>query len=114
MAKHKVAGTGHNNRADGIRKWCNVGDTITLKREPHNEFDDNAIAVYIKPRRLLGLIKIKHQIGYINADAAEKMAFKLDMGADYQASISRVYCPEHMDWPKVTVDVVFSKLDIKV
>lgn len=48
---------------------------IRLVREPDNEYDPNAIAVFL-PKRLMG----GAQIGYLRRPSAELLARKLDAG----------------------------------
>ncbi len=109
MALHSVAGTGHENRAIGIRKWCKEGMNVILARESDNKFDSNAVAIHIPVKMLFGLIKTSFQIGYLKAAAAEKIAKRLDSKEKYIATVTRVYCPDWNNWPEVTIDVIFTK-----
>ena len=55
-----------------------------LVREPRNEVDANAIAVY---RR--GLI-FKAQLGYLSADIASQLASRMDAGEQITATVIEV------------------------
>ena len=48
---------------------------IRIEREPGNEYDDNAIAVYLPTRLYQG-----KQLGYLPREVAEVLAPKLDAG----------------------------------
>ena len=109
MAKHAVVGTGFEGRAGSIRKYCKVGMLVTLMREKNNNHDDNAIAVYITVKTLFGLIKSKHQIGYIRAAAAKKIAKRIDAGEKYSVFIDAIHAQEWKDSPDVTLDLKFIK-----
>ena len=50
-----IEGTGFEGRADTIRAFVKDGMPAYLIRERDNKFDDNAIAVYIRIPKLLGL-----------------------------------------------------------
>lgn len=49
---------------------------IRLEREPENEYDENAIAVYLPNRLYDG-----KQLGYIRRDSAALLAPKMDAGS---------------------------------
>ena len=60
-----VAGAGLGGRVKKIRKYCKNDMPVVLKREPHNEHDSNATAVYLRAPILFGLFgtqkfKISH------------------------------------------------------
>ncbi len=71
MSKHsaKVAGVTYEGRQSVIA-FCHAGDDVTLRREPENRYDRNAIAVDSK----FG------QIGYVPKALAAHLAPKLDSG----------------------------------
>lgn len=109
MAKYKVSGTGFNERQVGIRRWCKPGMMVNLFRELTNAHDENAISVSIWATKLFGLISYKYQIGYIDGEAAIKMAARLDAGEIYMAVVDSVYVPKSRDFPKVILDITFVK-----
>ncbi|WP_158582915.1 HIRAN domain-containing protein [Lysinibacillus yapensis] len=69
----KVAGISYENRQEHIEKMTGE-EEIELKREKENEFDENAIAIYVT------LENGKEKIGYIPADLAGKLAKIMDSG----------------------------------
>lgn len=81
----KIAGVTHRN-SDGSSRQANIEklsprDPLVLKREPSNKADPNAIAV---------LDTYGRQLGYLNADLAEELAPKLDMGRQHGACVKDV------------------------
>ena len=72
-----VSGTGFENpdgssRANIIRRFVFDGMQVTLVREPSNEHDPNAVAIYIAAPRLFGLLGTSpKQIGYLSANVAK-------------------------------------------
>ena len=80
----KVVGVTFTNE-DGtsrqsIIKELKQSDTITLRREPTNKFDTNAIMV----------LADKGQVGYIGKDYASIMASMMDTGAQFSATIAEI------------------------
>ena len=68
---------GERYRADTIQDPCFApGNEITLEREPTNQYDPNAIAVWNAAHTL--------QAGYIPRDDAKRLAKKLDMGERFR------------------------------
>ena len=79
-----VVGSAHRN-TDGtsrqdLIKMCHTGDAIDLRREPDNQHDSNAIAVWAP----------NGQIGYISRGRAERMASEMDGGKIFHAKISDI------------------------
>jgi HIRAN domain-containing protein len=107
--KYIVAGTGYENRQVGIKKWCKAGLVVKLKRELNNEYDENAVAVYIPVRIFFGFIKSEFQIGYIKKAAAERMSKRLDAGEQYIGIVESYYAPLNREFPRVTLDIKFIK-----
>lgn len=86
MGAYTIHVTGESFRnSDGskrqkfIRK-CFIGDPVRLEREPANEFDDNAIAVYA----------YGGQIGYIDRQKASWLAPQMDRGMRVSAVVQRI------------------------
>lgn len=67
------------NRQDIIKSLSNDA-IIILKREPHNQYDKNAIAVF----------SLNGQIGYIGKDYASAMANLMDKGIKFVATIDKL------------------------
>lgn len=108
-----VAGTGFansdgSNRAYIIHKHCRDGMPVRLVREPNNQYDKDAIAVYISVPRLFGLLGQSFvQIGYIKASAADNLAKKMDSGTTISASVASYYAPEGRDHPRVSLKLEY-------
>jgi hypothetical protein len=66
-----------------------VGQAVELIREPDNEHDDNAVAVWIESTVLL-VAKVRGKIGYIPADLAWEIAEHMDDGGKIRATISEL------------------------
>lgn len=64
-----------------IIKDLSVGSVVILKRDYNNEFDKNAIAVYLTD---------KTQIGWIPKKYAEVLAQEIDAGIQWHAKIERL------------------------
>ena len=60
----------------------NVGDTVTLDREPENTHDENAILVLAEDGR---------ELGYVPREDARRMARLLDAGAEAEAKVRRLW-----------------------
>lgn len=97
VIKTKVFGVSHKNE-DGesrqklIRKHLNDGDELLLQREPHNEYDSNAVAVWgyrdvdVDDYETDGDFKV----GYLSGHIAEEVAPAMDAGQLVQASVLEV------------------------
>lgn len=57
---------------------------ITLMREPDNEYDQNAIAIFAKYNDPTFLMEVEIQIGYIKRDLSEILAPEMDANPDYE------------------------------
>ena len=98
-----ITGTGFEGRARIIRKHCQEGREVHLKREPNNKYDKNAIAVYlIIPGWLWSS---KKQIGYIQASMNDYLAKKMDSGTKIKASIKSFDAPKDRDHPQVALSL---------
>lgn len=60
-----------------IIKSLHIGDGLTLIREPENQYDKNAVAVYAGPR----------MVGYIGKESAPGIARKMDAGIHHNAIV---------------------------
>lgn len=77
--KLKVVGVTFEGRQE-IIKQLNKNDVITIRREPSNRFDINAIAVWSE----------KGQVGYIGKDYATILAPMMDAGTKFEATIAEL------------------------
>ena len=77
--KLKVVGVTFEGRQE-IIKQLDRSDIITIRREPTNRFDTNAIAVWSE----------KGQIGYIGKDYATILAPMMDAGTKFEAIIAEL------------------------
>lgn len=77
--KLKVVGVTFEGRQE-IIKQLNKSDIITIRREPTNKFDTNAIAVWSE----------KGQVGYIGKDYATILAPMMDAGTKFEATIAEL------------------------
>jgi hypothetical protein len=110
-----VAGTGHVGRGPRIQAFCQQGASVRLKREPSNQHDRNAIAVYARLHVLWGLWRPWHHIGYITADRAANWAPKMDSGelTFVSAVVESLYAPVGRDHPRVSLRVTFHMVQTK-
>ena len=77
--KLKVVGVTFEGRQE-IIKQLDLSSTITIRREPTNKFDKNAIMVMSE----------KGQIGYIGKDYATILAPMMDGGTQFNADIAEL------------------------
>tara|TARA_R100000656_G_scaffold64084_1_gene49150 strand:- start:477 stop:812 length:336 start_codon:yes stop_codon:yes gene_type:complete len=101
-----VAGTGFEGRDITIKKHCREGMVVVLRREPHNEYDNNAIAVYLKTPRFGGLFgNSLAQIGHIKASTAKSLAKAMDSGTTVTGIVKSYWAPEDREFPRVTLEI---------
>ena len=79
IIKTRVAGVTCNNRQQLVKN-LQPGQMLKLKREPYNQHDKNAIAVYQKDK----------QIGYIKKELAINLAPYLDNNGGYRCEVNKV------------------------
>ena len=87
--KVRVAGTTFENRQERLQllKQFHQNDlTVTLEREPDNEFNNNAIQiiVHIKP------ISRRTVIGYLPKELARELSKVIDIGIQVKASLIQI------------------------
>ena len=87
--KVRATGTTFENRQERLQflKQFHLSDlTVTLEREPDNEFDSNAIqiVVHIKP------IRRRTVIGYVPKGLARELSKVLDMGIQVKATLMQI------------------------
>jgi len=90
-----VVGVRHANpdgtdRQDAIHRFARSGARVMLRREPHNRFDPNAVAVYLYGDTWPDGSAISVQIGYLNTALAEQAALLLEGGAELRAEVAGV------------------------
>ena len=69
---------------------------VTLRREPDNAHDPNAVAVVLSGRA----------VGHVPRDLAVRLALALDAGARYQVTGTILIDPDHRDRPGLLLDCV--------
>ncbi len=67
-------------RASGIWQFLQLGETLTLRREPANRYDRNAIAVWFKNEHL----------GYVPRSENRTLAQMMDRGEQLEGRIVRL------------------------
>lgn len=103
-----IVGTGFEGRAARIRRFCEDGAEIDLRREPQNPHDAEAIGVWMRCSILFGLWRPWAMIGYIQATRADRLAPRLDSG-EYKlvrANVTSFYAPPGLNHPRVSVEIV--------
>lgn len=90
----KIAGITHNHRQEFI-KFFTEGQELIAVRQPENEFDRNAIAVFDGIR----------QLGYIPKGVAEQIAPKMDFGSCVTIHVA---CITGIDQPYQGVNIKVS------
>lgn len=79
-----AAVVGNNFRGTDAKvaiKTLEVGDTLTLEREPDNPYDENAVKVY------MSVDDEPVWIGYIETTVAAEIAPEMDEGTEYHAVV---------------------------
>ena len=74
----EVAGVTYEGRQRVVRT-CREGEPVFLHREPNNPYDENAVAVYVERKSLLGKTRYA-QVGYVPAEDASELAYWIDKG----------------------------------
>ncbi len=77
------------SRQEIIRKFLEPEEVLLLKRETQNQYDENAIAVYVAPLND-PWHQGPYQIGYLSANLAAELAPKIDSGYRIIASVSEI------------------------
>ena len=89
-----VAGYQYHN-GSRMEHLFDQGTEFSLKHEPGNPFDENAVAVYYKDAR----------IGFIPPDTNIDVAHRLQNGEPLKTRISRID-PQSEPWERVFVEVL--------
>lgn len=70
-----------------------------LVRNPHNQYDENAIEVHVPALGELGFI------GHLTRPIAARLAPEMDAGAKWDAEVESVLVdPDHMDRPGISIN----------
>ena len=104
-----VTGTGLRNedgssRARVIRRRCEVGCEVILRKSATIRESLPVVAVYLPVRRFFGLLRPAHaQIGDLDSRAAASIAARLETSGEIRARVKSVYAPEEKDNPRVSL-----------
>ncbi|NTU88324.1 MAG: single-stranded-DNA-specific exonuclease RecJ [Actinobacteria bacterium] len=75
----KLAGVTFDGRQQALSKMGN-GAELVLRREPENEYDSCAVAVF----------HVEEHIGYLNTRLAQRLAPAIDAGVSYEAMLTEL------------------------
>lgn len=92
-----VAGTTHAERADEVSWEIEEGDKMTMKRNPRNKYDKNAIGIYYRNIRIGWVPKSVNEILARLMDGERRLYF-ITTSIEYQG-----------DWLKIEGDVYMKK-----
>ena len=93
-----------SSRARVIRRRCEVGCEVLLRKAQTTHETSRSVAVYLGIPRLFGLLRSSYaQIGYLDAQAAAALAARLDSSGEIRARVQSVYAPEEKDSPRVSL-----------
>lgn len=90
-----IAGTGYCENITEKIKDLNIGDTLTLRRQPNNEYDEYAIAVYNKANR----------IGWIPMSDNLIIARLMDGGKLFSCKIAKIKENKDPKWPSIKMKI---------
>ena len=106
-----VVGTGLRNddgssRARVIRRRCEPGSDVVLRKRPANRHASACVAVYLGVPRLFGLLRPAYaQIGYLDDQAAASVLGRIDADGEIRARVKTVYAPDEKDNPRVSLTI---------
>lgn len=91
----KVAGVSQRNdsglsRQTIIRECVKPGMTLVHKREPDNDYDENAISLWVQLSHFFNILKSDVQVGYLNENVACDLAPYLDSGGWARITVTAV------------------------
>ncbi len=98
-----VVGTGYEGRAEIIRRHIEEGQEVFLVREPENQYDSNAIAVYVEVRKMFK--KTRKQIGYLKEKRAKTLSKRMDDGESIAATVYSYFAPDDKEHPRVSLNL---------
>jgi hypothetical protein len=78
-----------SSRQKYIGAYCRSGMSAALVREPNNQYDPNAVGVWVKARAFI-FFTANLQIGYLSSDVASEVAPLLDSGHPVACQIAEV------------------------
>lgn len=108
----KVVGVTFDNpngtsRQEAISK-VRLDSKIWLRREPENEYDPNAIAVFTEiielSDRSYGSLEV--QLGFLSGEDAQNMAVLMDSGIQFEAVVEQIGIYKGKNYLKILVDEV--------
>lgn len=82
----KIQGVSYHQ--DTLKK-CKTGDTLKLKREPNNQYDKYAVAIYTQNNELLGYINKYHNM---------RLNLDLDSGLEFGVEIKAITGKDKETW----------------
>ena len=91
-----------SDRRDVIAK-CKEGDSLQLRREPDNEYDPNAVAVFTLHGK---------QMGYLYREEAAEIARELDSGRPVDAEIVKIERDRDFDIKRCLIKLTKQKAKI--
>ncbi len=106
-----LAGTGLLNedgssRSIAIRRYCEIGREVELRRDQSNLPESNGIAVFLRIPRLFGMLGYRYRkVGFVDSLAAAWVAKKFDAGEQVRARVKSVYAPFEKDQPHVSLSL---------
>lgn len=96
LEKCFVAGWDHADGNAAVREGLSIGDTVILEREPANEFDPNAIAIYWGAGRI--------KIGFVPRNQNGALAVLMDEVYITTAKVVEVNPATSNPWKKCAID----------
>lgn len=100
-----------SSRQDAIM-LTRLNSPVVLKREPNNEYDPNAIAVFVgilKAVELREEIEINvylEQVGFLAGEDAKNIAVLMDSGVQFDAKVEQIGIHKGKNYLKILVDEV--------
>jgi len=91
------------HRAEGVWPFLRIGEVVRLQREPYNQHDHNAIAVYFK----------NDMLGYIPRNENRLLAQMMDRGERLEVRITQLL-PESRPWKGMKLSVFLGTKRYKV
>ena len=87
--------TDGTSRQETISK-ISLSSDVQLIREPNNEYDPNAIAVFID----------NFQVGFLAGEDAQNIAVLMDSGVTFEAVVEQLGVHKGKNWVKILVNEV--------
>jgi hypothetical protein len=84
----KVVGSTFTKNGQQIISGLKTNESLTLVREPSNQYDKNAIKILAR----------NEPIGYVNAEAARSLAERMDNGEQFNCVVEQVTGGGERSW----------------